>query len=134
MKFEEFYRKYFKDEKGDFYTFSKEGFGRMKKSRDSLHDDVHIENLLGLLDQFLIKHKKIKNKLDLKAVFLALCWHDAWKAKHDPKTVGSIIYNQAMEGIFASQLFKKESKKCAVDKSTIEKASYAIRKHSSLQS
>lgn len=121
------------EQKSDFYHFSKEGFSRMKRSIDSLHDYNHIENLFGLLDEFLKKHKKIKNRLDLKAVFLAVCWHDGWKAKHDPKTVGSIIYNQAMEGIFASQLFKKESKKYAVDKSTIEKASYAIRKHSSLQ-
>lgn len=133
MRFEEFYKKYFKEDRSDFYFFSKEGFFRMKKSRDSLHDFFHIQNLFGLLDEFLIKHKKIKKRLDLKAVFLAICWHDAWKAKHDPKTIGSIIYNQIMEGLLAAKLFKKESKKYAMDKSTIEKAAYAIRKHSTVQ-
>lgn len=133
MKFEDFYQKYFKEEKGDFYTFSKEGFLRMRKSVDALHDNVHIENLYGLLDKFLIKHKKIKNKLDLKAVFLSLSWHDTWKAKRNPNNVFVIIYNQMVEGLMASRLFNKEAKKYNIDKSTIQKAAYAIRKHSSLQ-
>ncbi len=38
-----------------------------------------------------------------------------------------------MEGIFASQLFKKVAKDYSIDKSTIEKASYAIRKHNPFQ-
>lgn len=133
MQFEEFYKKYFREEKGDFYYFSKAGYTRMKKSVDSLHDFVHVENLYSLLDKFLIKHKKIKNKLDLKALFLAVSWHDTWKAKKNPKSVLEIIFNQIVEGVMASILFRKEAKNFNIDKSLISKAAYAIRKHNSFQ-
>ncbi len=133
MKFEEFFQKYFKRKDGDFYAFSKAGFNLMRKSVDPFHDFTHIENLFSLLDEFLTKHKKVKEKVDLKALFLALCWHDAWKAEKDPKSVAAIIYNQAMEGLMSARMFKKAAKNYSIDPKTIARAAYAIRKHNSLQ-
>ena len=133
MKFEEFYSKYFGEEKGDFYKLSKEGYLHMKKSVDPLHDNTHIENLLGLLNNFLIKNKKIKKKLNLEALFLSICWHDTWKSKRNPKSIAGIIYGQTVEGILSAKLLKKASKKYLVDKNIVDSAAYAIRKHNTLQ-
>jgi len=133
MKFAEFYQKHFKDVRGDFLLLAKEGYFRMKKSIDPIHDHLHAERLFGLLDKFLVMHKKIKNKLDVKVVFLAICWHDTWKAERNLKSVLEIIYGQAAEGIGASKIFEKEAKKYALDKDLIKNVSYVIRKHNTVQ-
>jgi len=133
MKFEEFYKKYFGTSHDDFYVFAKEGLAKMRQSLDSIHAESHVENLLGYLNEFLIRHKKLKKRLNMESLFLAICWHDVWKSERDPKNLLQIFWGQIAEGFLASRIFNKEAKKYSVDKKIVAEASYTIRKHNPFQ-
>ncbi len=136
MDFEEFYKKYVRKKSEDFenlYKFSLEGYEIMEKSRDFIHDKVHIDNLFMLLDEFLENQNEVKNRLDLKILVLAICWHDTWKATIDPKSIFAMVYAQATEGVRSYLVFHKKAKKYNLNTKLIKDTGYVIRKHSSFQ-
>jgi hypothetical protein len=71
--------------------------------------------------------------VDLKTVFLAILWHDCWRAAKDAKRPLSLALLTLYEGIGASRYFAKAARAANIDPVLRRKISYCIKKHSRFQ-
>jgi hypothetical protein len=131
MKLDEFNQKYRKGKKDNVYNACQEAVSIMRNSHDDLHDIKHIENILGIIDQFLTQ--KTDLKVDLDVLILATCWHDTWIALRKRKGIINLTYQRIAEGIASSLLFKRHANKYQLGPNLVKKVCYAIRKHSTVQ-
>jgi hypothetical protein len=104
----------------------------MQRSRDKLHDNSHVIRMTQFLAKFLNKHPKMLKRKDLETVILSIFWHDSWKALKHKGNPLILFVNDLYEGIGSAYLFKKNALKEKLNKKTIDRVVYAIRKHSNI--
>jgi hypothetical protein len=103
----------------------------MSNSKDPGHDVEHINNLLGVTDQFF-KSTENKFMIDKEILVLALYWHDVWKSQIKPN-LKNYLFLQLYEGLGSMFMFKTYAHSVDLAPEMIRSVSYAIRKHSAVQ-
>jgi hypothetical protein len=131
MKFETFNKRYRKGKKDNVWKACREALFIMKKSNDLIHDLKHVENVFKNIDIFLKKNKD--RTINFDVLTLAVCWHDVYKAANGSNKIIRLIYNQFVEGIASSKIFRKNAKKYNFSRNILKQVCYAIRKHSHIQ-
>lgn len=107
----------------------------MARSVDPFHDCSHIYRMLDSLNEFMRtdEFQKIACRVDVKALLLAILWHDCWRATKDVKRSVSLVWLTLYEGIGASRYFTKAARAAQIETALRMKVSYSIRKHSRFQ-
>lgn len=131
MKLEEFNHKYRNGKEDNILIACRQAEQIMQNSKDSVHDIKHVENVLGFVDQFLIKQPKLILNYDV--LMLSVFWHDIYKALHGHGTLLLVVYRHIVEGVASSNLFQIMSRKYNLPVNTSRQVCYAIRKHSQIQ-
>lgn len=131
MKLETFNKRYRKGKKDNVWKACREALFIMKKSNDPIHDLKHVENVFKNIDIFLKNNKG--RTVDFDVLILAVCWHDVYKATNGSNKICRLIYNQFVEGIASSKIFRKNAKKYNFSRKFSRQVCYAIRKHSHIQ-
>lgn len=107
-----------------------EGIKRMRKSKDPMHAQVHVENVLDNLDLFLDNEKSLKKEdIDFNVLLPSIAWHDTWKATR-PQTnhLVKYQYEQIWDGIGSARMFKEYIDKNKLDKPVNKKINHEIYK------
>ena len=83
-----------------------EGLGRMKKSKDPLHADLHVGDVIEILNEFLLREKGVRNsEINYSVLLPAIAWHDAWKAtRPQTKNLVKYRYEQIWDGIGSARV------------------------------
>ncbi|RJQ37332.1 hypothetical protein C4559_03760 [Candidatus Microgenomates bacterium] len=106
----------------------------MEKSKDPLHNQFHVFRILDDLNAFLKENKEIDiNKINYEVLLLSICWHDTWKSKRFPGSIGLLFYQLIKDGTGSMALFKRYAKKTTLDKEILKETKYAIKKHGEFQ-
>lgn len=107
----------------------------MRESLDVYHDESHVFRILNYLDGFMSteEYKKISPYIDMRSLFMAILWHDTWKASREPKSILGVIPDIIIEGIACSRKFQKAAEAVGLDDDFIQKVKYIIRKHALIQ-
>jgi len=107
----------------------------MLRSIDPFHDSSHAYRMLAYLDEFIKtdEFRRIAHKVNLKIVFIAILWHDCWRADKDAKDSVSLFWLTLYEGIGASRYFSKAAREANIDKKLQAAIKYVIKKHSRFQ-
>ena len=106
----------------------------MSKSIDPLHSQNHIYRILDDLQRFKLEDDEVKwSTVNFEVLLLAICWHDTWKSFKFPHSKKAMLYHNFVDGLGSMRLFSKRVKRLNLEKKIINKAKYAIRKHSSFQ-
>jgi hypothetical protein len=107
----------------------------MTDSIDPHHDASHVWRLLGSLDEFIAteEFQSMAAEVDLKVVFMAILWHDCWRANKVAENRISLFWVIAYEGIGASRYFAKAARRANVGSMFRAAVSYVIRKHALFQ-
>lgn len=113
----------------------KDAMDIMAKSIDVVHDETHVYRLLDYLDGFMAteEYGDVSGQVDLKALFIAILWHDTWRARRDPKNIFQAFPDMILEEIFSTREFLKAAKKSNLDEKIKQNSRYIIRKHTPLQ-
>ena len=113
----------------------KDAMDIMAKSIDVVHDETHICRLLDYLDGFMAteEYGDVSGQVDLKALFIAILWHDTWRAGRDPKNVLQAIPDILLEEIFSAKGFDKAATMSGLGEELKRKVRYIIRKHTPIQ-
>lgn len=114
-------------------AFCQKGLFLMKKSKDPLHDDRHIQRLLKNLDGLFSEERGLRGKVDLEVLLIAIFWHDAWKAGRFPLTFVWVFWNEIWEGWASFFLIRKKMREEGFPSAKIKEVAYALRKHSFFQ-
>lgn len=109
------------------------GIKMMKKGTDGLHDNHHIQRMFEYFSKLIKKNPSIRKKIDLEAILLGIVWHDTWKVRKTSTNPILRTINDLYEGLGSAKLFKKHALKVKLDRTTVERVFYSIRKHSNLQ-
>ena len=117
------------------YQACMDGLHYMSNGKDGIHTHLHVKDLLTLLDEFLADQQNhhLKPKIDFKVMLLSIVWHDTWKSQQITSNPFKLFFNQVAEGLASMRIFSRNSRKYGLDKITVKKVKYAIRKHSELQ-
>lgn len=131
MKFEEFLTKYEIKLKPNIKKVCEDGINEMKKSKDPAHDDVHVFDVLGILDLFLQNSQEIDTEdIDFRILLPSIFWHDVWKSRRcQTKNLLKFQFEQIWDGIGSAKIFKAYSKNIELSKHNIEEILFAIRYH-----
>ena len=107
----------------------------MLQSVDPFHDSSHAYRMLDYLDEFIRtdEFQHIAGRVNLKIVFIAILWHDCWRADKDAKHSVSLFWLTLYEGLGASRYFSKAARKATIDKELRAAIKYVIRRHSRFQ-
>ncbi len=107
----------------------------MAHSIDPFHDSSHVHRMLGYLDEFIQtdEFRRIAHTINLKVLFIAILWHDCWRADKDAKHCISLLWQTLYEGMGASRYFSKVAKRAHLDKNLRAAVKYAIKRHSRFQ-
>ena len=107
----------------------------MSHSVDPYHDSSHVHRMLDYLHEFIQtdEFRRIAHKVNLKIVFIAILWHDCWRAGKDAKYSVSLFWLTLYEGLGASRYFSKASHKAHIDSTSHAAIKYVIKKHSRFQ-
>ncbi len=107
----------------------------MSQSVDQFHDSSHVHRMLGYLDEFIRtdEFQRIAHKTNVKIIFIAILWHDCWRADKDPKHSMSLVWLTLYEGVGASRYFSQFAHKAGIDPELHAAVKYVIRKHSRFQ-
>lgn len=107
----------------------------MRESLDVNHDESHIYRILDYWDEFIAtrEYKVITDEINLKALFVSICWHDIWKAGCDPKSVLMLLPDIWRDGTGSAHEFVRAARKAGLETEKIREIKYIIRKHSSVQ-
>jgi hypothetical protein len=107
----------------------------MAHSVDPFHDSSHISRMLDSLDEFIRtdEFQAMAYTVDLKTVFLAILWHDCWRADKDVKRPLSLFWLTLYEGIGASRYFAKAARAAQIESELRLKVGYSIKKHARFQ-
>ncbi|MFA4826999.1 MAG: hypothetical protein WC596_01955 [Candidatus Shapirobacteria bacterium] len=103
------------------------------KNKDGVHGPEHMERILASLDELLKSEKGLREKIDFEVLLTAIGWHDCWKSKRNPTNVFSFLFDMFHEGRASAKIFGRIAKRNGLEKKTISKIKYAIRKHSAFQ-
>ena len=107
----------------------------MSHSIDPHHDSYHVYRMLAYLDDFIRtdEFRRIAHTVDIKAVFIAILWHDCWRADKDATHSASLFWLTLYEGIGASRTFSKAARRVGLERSLRTMIAYVIKKHSRFQ-
>lgn len=107
----------------------------MAQSVDPHHDSSHVERMLGYLSEFIRtdEFQLIAHRVSVKIVFLAILWHDCWRADKYVTHSVSLFWLTFYEGLGASRFFSKAARRAGLDMTLGTKISYVIKKHSRFQ-
>lgn len=113
MTLREFIAKHKVDIDQQFLDIAVDGLERMKKSGLSDHNEKHIYDIFGDLEEMIerVGMEKFEN-IDWNVFLPALCWHDAWKATR--KTTKNLLlfkWEQLWDGKGSQLLFRKYLRK-----------------------
>ncbi len=112
-----------------------QGIDLMDRSIDPHHDATHIARLLDSLDEFMRtdEFQRMADRINVKVIFMAILWHDCWRAHKETERCVPLFWLTMYEGIGASRYFAKAAKLAEVEPAFGEAVTYAIRKHSLFQ-
>ncbi len=112
-----------------------QGIDLMARSIDPHHDATHIARLLESLDEFIRtdEFRRLAGNVDLKVIFIAILWHDCWRAHKETEHCVPLFWLTVYEGIGASRHFDRAARSAGVEPAFCKAVTYAIRKHSLFQ-
>ncbi|MBI4359117.1 MAG: hypothetical protein HY577_00800 [Candidatus Nealsonbacteria bacterium] len=110
--------------------FCQRGIDLMKVGVDPLHDDDHVLAIIDNLDRFINENKEVdRARINFPVMLLAICWHDIWKSQRLSKNLVLFFYHFFWDGRGSARFFQKEAALASLDPETVQKAAYAIKKH-----
>ena len=107
----------------------------MAQSVDSHHDSSHVERMLGYFSEFIQtdEFQRIAHRVNVKVVFIAILWHDCWRADKYATHSVSLFCLTFYEGLGASRFFAQIARKTGLDTTLTTEIRYVIKKHSRFQ-
>ncbi len=134
MKLEEFINKYQITLTDKMRKVCADGLARMQRGLDHVHNETHVEDIIGLLDTFFQSSDEVKfEQIDFNILLPAICWHDVWKAKRQP--AGNLLklkFEQYWDGIGSALIFTRYARREKTAKSLAREIRFAILHHGSL--
>jgi len=100
---------------------------------DMAHGEMHIASILERLDRFLKDEAEVLKAVDLNVLVCSIVWHDIWRSQREPRNWLDLLYNELNDGLGSAKIFSKYAKAIKLEKGTLKKIAYTIRKHSSFQ-
>jgi hypothetical protein len=86
------------------------GWKKMKGSPDKLHNEDHVSEVLGNIEELLRAEKIKKETIDWRILLMTICWHDVWKSGRRPKWPWDYVVNKFGDGLGSAIIFGSESK------------------------
>lgn len=94
----------------------------MSKSRDPCHSEIHVADLISILDQLLRNEKTIATSaINFEILLPAIAWHDCWTSTKK-RTINPLIFSFYMlyEGFGSAKIFKVNTRKLKVPFSLVK--------------
>jgi len=135
MFLDEFIKKYNLKIDDKIYRLCQYGIKLMSKSRDPLHNEIHIYDILSLLDVFIQNKIMLASEIDFRVLLPAIIWHDIWKSRR-PQTVSvkKFMYEQLRDGIGSARIFHRYAAKMGISPGLIKNIKHCISRHSAITS
>jgi len=134
MKLEEFINKYEITLTDKMEKVCADGLERMRQCLDHVHNQAHVEDIIGLLDTFFRASDEVKPELiDFNILLPAICWHDVWKARRQPTVnILKFKFEQYWDGLGSALIFNSYAKREKIAKPLAREIGFAILHHGSL--
>ncbi|MFC1706734.1 hypothetical protein ACFL59_07930 [Planctomycetota bacterium] len=134
MTLEEFLEKYGIGLSDELRRVCLDGISLMRNTRDPMHSETHIHEILSYLDDFLQNERSIDpTVLDYSVLLPAICWHDAWKSGRSPTTnVVVLKFEQIWDGLGSRRCFRRYARKTSLERELVKKIATTIYLHAPL--
>jgi len=134
MKLEQFLSKYQITLTDKMLKVCQDGLAQMRQSLDYIHNDTHVEDIIGLLDTFFQSSAEVKpEQVNFNILLPAICWHDIWKARRQQTAnLLKFKFEQYWDGVGSTLIFKRYARREKIAKALTKEISFAILHHGSL--
>ncbi len=135
MKLRDFLKKYEIKIDKETKDACEQGIKIMRKAKDPLHNEMHVLDIISLLDSFLTNDKNLIKRVDFSILLPAICWHDVWKStRFQTDNLLKFKLEWVWDGTGSARMFSRYANSIRFPKSQKKQIYYCIREHAPLRS